>query len=291
MRKTLFVVIMLLSSMMFSSLNAQESAPEKTIKRIVTIGRFTNETQYGKGAFYNRDNDPMRKQCIDLLTTKLAATGKFILVEMEDVSTDSLAGLNGIHADYVITGSLTQYGRKNEGHERVFTSEKTQTVEAGVSVRMVDVSSRLIVYADEAKGFAETTTKTTLGIGGTAGFDATLSDKAISAAMTQLVENIVNKCMDRPWRGYVVAKDEDTYIITGGQAQGLTPGDQLKVYQKGKTIKNPQSGMMVELPGKQIGVVTLLSSTDDLPENQLTFCQYEGTELGEDLTQYYVSDK
>ncbi len=291
MRKTLFVVILLLSSMMFTSLNAQEDAQEKTIKRIVTIGRFTNETQYGKGAFYNRDNDPMRKQCIDLLTAKLAATGKFILVEMEDVSTDSLACLNGIHADYVITGSLTQFGRKNEGHERVFTSEKTQTVEAGVSVRMVDVSSRLIVYADEAKGFAETTTKTTLGIGGTAGFDATLSDKAISAAMTQLVENIVNKCMDRPWRGYVIAKDEDTYIITGGQAQGLTQGDQLKVYQKGKTIKNPQSGMMVELPGKQIGVVTLLSSTDDLPENQLTFCQYEGSELGEDLTQYYVSDK
>lgn len=287
MKKTLWVSLLLLGSMMVANVNAQE----KTIKRIVTIGRFTNETQYGKGAFYNRDNDPMRKQCIDLLTAKLAATGKFILVEMEDVSTDSLAGLNGIHADYVITGSLTQFGRKNEGHERVFSSEKTQTVEAGVSVRMVDVSSRLIVYADEAKGYAETTSKTTLGIGGTAGFDATLSDKAISAAMTQLVENIVNKCMDRPWRGYVIAKEDDTYIITGGQAQGLNTGDQLKLYQKGKMIKNPQSGMMVELPGKQIGTVTLLTSTNDLPENQVTFCQYEGDVLGDDLTQYYVSDK
>lgn len=287
MKKTLWVSLLLLGSMMVANVNAQE----KTIKRIVTIGRFTNETQYGKGAFYNRDNDPMRKQCIDLLTAKLAATGKFILVEMEDVSTDSLAGLNGIHADYVITGSLTQFGRKNEGHERVFSSEKTQTVEAGVSVRMVDVSSRLIVYADEAKGYAETTSKTTLGIGGTAGFDATLSDKAISAAMTQLVENIVNKCMDRPWRGYVIAKEDDTYIITGGQAQGLNTGDQLKLYQKGKMIKNPQSGMMVELPGKQIGTVTLLTSTNDLPENQVTFCQYEGDALGDDLTQYYVSDK
>ena len=287
MKKTLWVSLLLLGSMMVANVNAQE----KTIKRIVTIGRFTNETQYGKGAFYNRDNVPMRKQCIDLLTAKLAATGKFILVEMEDVSTDSLAGLNGIHADYVITGSLTQFGRKNEGHERVFSSEKTQTVEAGVSVRMVDVSSRLIVYADEAKGYAETTSKTTLGIGGTAGFDATLSDKAISAAMTQLVENIVNKCMDRPWRGYVIAKEDDTYIITGGQAQGLNSGDQLKLYQKGKTIKNPQSGMMVELPGKQIGTVTLLTSTNDLPENQVTFCQYEGDVLGDDLTQYYVSDK
>ena len=27
-------------------------AQERTIKRIVAIGRFTNETQYGKGLFY-----------------------------------------------------------------------------------------------------------------------------------------------------------------------------------------------------------------------------------------------
>ncbi|MCR5745029.1 MAG: penicillin-binding protein activator LpoB, partial [Bacteroidales bacterium] len=38
------------------------SAQEKTIKRKVAIGRFTNETQYGKGIFYDKENDPMRKQ-------------------------------------------------------------------------------------------------------------------------------------------------------------------------------------------------------------------------------------
>ena len=34
---------------------------EKTLKRKVAIGRFTNETQYAKGLFYDRDNDPIRK--------------------------------------------------------------------------------------------------------------------------------------------------------------------------------------------------------------------------------------
>ena len=52
---------------------------EKTIKRKVAIGRFSNETQYGKGVFYDKENDPMGKQALDILSSKLAQSGKFIL--------------------------------------------------------------------------------------------------------------------------------------------------------------------------------------------------------------------
>ena len=44
---------------------------EKTLKRKVAIGRFTNETQYAKGVFYDRENDPIRKQALDILSAKL----------------------------------------------------------------------------------------------------------------------------------------------------------------------------------------------------------------------------
>lgn len=43
---------------------------ERTIKRKVAIGRFSNETQYAKGMFYDRKNDPMRKQALDILSSK-----------------------------------------------------------------------------------------------------------------------------------------------------------------------------------------------------------------------------
>ena len=56
---------------------------EKTLKRKVASGRFTNETQYAKGMFYERENDPMRKQALDILSSKLAASGKFILLERD----------------------------------------------------------------------------------------------------------------------------------------------------------------------------------------------------------------
>ena len=293
MKNRLFrrTVAMILLSMTILSLSAQE----RTIKRIVAIGRFSNETQYGKGLFYDRDNDPMRKQAMDILSAKLAASGKFILLEKDDLDvllSEGSDSLNTIKADYVILGSLTQFGRKTEGQQKVFSSTKSQTVEAGVSLRLVEVATRLTIYADEAMGYAETTSKTTMGIGGTAGFDATLADKAISAAMSQLVENIINKCMDKPWHGYILTKEEDSYIISGGESQGIHTGDVFPVYTKGRKVKNPQSGMMVELPGKKIGAMTVQMSAGDVPENEISFCSYEGEPIdGDRLDNYYVSDK
>ena len=51
------------------------TAQDKTIKRKVAIGRFSNETQYAKGLFYDKENDPMRKQALDILSSKLASSG------------------------------------------------------------------------------------------------------------------------------------------------------------------------------------------------------------------------
>ena len=286
------ILSVLLVLMIALPMTAQD---ERTIKRKVAIGRFSNETQYAKGLFYDKENDPMRKQALDILSSKLAASGKFILLEREDLDIlvkEAGAEMNKIGADYIILGSITEFGRKNEGEQKVFSSTKTQTVEAGVSVRLVEASTGLIIYSDEAKGFAETTSKTTMGIGGTAGFDATLSDKAISAALSQLVENIINKCMNKPWKSYVLSVEDGAYIISGGASQGLAAGDKFTLYKKGKIVKNPQTGINVELPGTKMGEVTVLSSFGDTPETELSFCTYEGEAIDlENLTNYYIMDK
>ena len=55
-----------------SNVSAVESkeGTAKTIKRKVAIGRFSNETTYGKGLFYDKKNDPMGKQALDILSAK-----------------------------------------------------------------------------------------------------------------------------------------------------------------------------------------------------------------------------
>ena len=273
----------------------------KTIKRKVAIGRFSNETQYANGVFYDKENDPMGKQALDILSAKLAASGKFLLLERSDLaqlleeakkSENGESGLQSIGADYLIIGSITEFGRKNTGKEGVFTSTKMQTVEAGVAIRLVDVSTGLIVYSDEAKGQAQITTRSTLGVGGRADFDATLSDKAISEAIGQLVENIINKCTDKPWRTFFLTYDADAQMIAGGASQGVKEGDTFAVKTRGKKVKNPQSGMMIELPGKQVGTVTVTGTGGDTPETEYSFVEYNGTTPidASKLNTYYIEE-
>ena len=274
-----------------------QSETARMLKRKVAIGRFSNETQYAKGLFYDKENDPMGKQALDILSTRLAASGKFILLERNDISQllDEASSTENcfqkIGADYMIIGSITQYGRKNLGDAKVFSTTKTQIVEAAVSIRLVDVSTGLIIYSDEAKGDAELKTKTTMGIGGRADFDATLSDKAISAAISKLVENIINKCTNKPWRSYFLTYDSDAVIVSGGASQGISVGDVFAVKLKGKTVKNPQTGINIELPGKQVGKVEVLSVAGDTPETEYSIVSFkEGEIYGTQLRNYYIEE-
>lgn len=287
--------ILYMMAFLMLAMPAFSQSSDKTLKRKVAIGRFTNETQYAKGIFYDRENDPMRKQALDILSSKLAASGKFILLErdgLEELIAEAGEGMQKIGADYIILGSITKFGRKVEGDQRLISNTKTQTVEAGVSIRLVDVSSGLIIYSDEASGFAETTSKTTLGIGGTAGFDATLSDKAISAALSQLVENIINKCMDKPWRGYVLTVEDGSYVISGGKTQGIEVGATFSLMKKGKMVTNPQTGIKIEMPGTKMGTLKVAATMGDTPESEISFCTYEGKDIDtEKLMDYYIMEE
>jgi curli biogenesis system outer membrane secretion channel CsgG len=283
-----------------TQVESQVQAPaeaEKVLKRKVAIARFSNETQYGKGIFYDKENDPMAKQALDILTTRLVSTGKFILLERSDIDKAMLetegaeAKRPEVPADYIIVGSITQFGRKNVGDVNLISRAKTQTVEAAVSLRLIDVSSGQIIYSEEAKGSAETKSKTTFGIGGSADFDATLSDKAISAAISQLTENIINNCMDRPWKAYFLAIDDGIFYVSGGSTQGLNVGDLFTVKEKGKSVKNPQTGMQMELPGKVVGKIKITLTGGESVDNEFSIAEFvEGGIDETQLSKYYIEE-
>lgn len=275
-----------------------EATSYQGLKRTVAIARFSNETEYAKGAFYDKDNDPLGKQAVDILSAKLAARGKFVLLERADADKIQAeiekhgGSAQKVPADYLIIGSITEFGRKTTGEVGFVSRSKTQTVEAGVNIRLVDVRTGQIIYSEEGKGQAETESSTTMGMGGVQGYDATLSDKAISAAIEKLVDNIEQSCMDRPWRSYFLSYDKDGIIIAGGAKQGVKVGSVLPVYERGKQVKNPQTGMMIELPGKQVAKVAVLATggttvTDEYAIVDLT----EGSVDSAKLADYVIQDK
>ena len=271
---------------------------EKGLKRKVAIGRFSNETQYAKSVFYDKENDPMGKQASDILSTKLAASEKFLLIERQDydkiVKEISTGGgvSQSIGADFLVIGSVTEFGRKTIGNQKFLSNSKEQVVEAAVSIRLVDVSTGIIIFSGEAKGEATAEDKRVMGFGKTADYDATLADKAISAAITKLVENIINKCMDNPWKAYLLSVENGTYIISGGKTQGIVVGNTFSITQKGKKVKNPQTGLNIELPGKVVATIRIDQTLGNTPQDEVSLASIiDGSIDITDLNNYYITEK
>jgi len=241
----------------------------------------------------------MGKQALDILSAKLAASGKFLLLERSDIASlleecnkgDNAAATIG--ADYMIIGSVTEFGRKNTGKQGAFSTTNVQTIDAAVSIRLVDVSTGLIIYSEEGKGSAELTSKQTMGLGSKAGYDATLSDKAIAEAIGQLVENIINKCTDKPWQTFFLSYDSEAILIAGGASQGIEVGDEFLIKTRGKKVKNPQTGIMIELPGKTIGSAKVLMCGGDTPETEYSFVEVatDQTIDAQELNNYIITEK
>lgn len=253
---------------------------EPILKRKVAIARFSNEAEYGKSVLFGVNNSyNAEKQATDILSAKLAQSGKFILLERNDIdkinnelSTHNLKSLN-IGADYLIVGSVTEFGRKNMSDTGVFSRSKIQVAYAKVSVRLIDVRSGQIIFAQEGSGKAKSEAGTAFGLGTHVGYDSTLNDKAISSAISSVVDGIMQNLLNKPWRSYVLSIKNNNVIIAGGAKQGLKIGDVLSVYLKGDSIKNPQTGMMIELPGKKIASIKIINQFGSNYVNEGSICQ------------------
>ena len=279
-----------------SSLDINSSS-QATLKRKVAIARFSNETQSGTTFLVDDSGDRLGKQASDILSSKLAATGKFMMFERSDKdeidSEKILAGLksDGVAVDYLIIGSVSEFGRSVDSESKIFKRTKNQRAYAKVNVRLVDVSTGRIIYSQEGSGEAINTAESKVLSKTSAGFDQSLTDKAISSAIASLVSKLTENMINKPWKSYLLSKEADSYIIAGGLRQGIKPGTNLVVYKKGRTIKNPQTGAMLELPGKKAGTVRVNSSFGEDAFSEISFVSLINGEISDDLQKYYLSDQ
>lgn len=247
------------------------------LKRKVAIGRFTNETRYGQSFFVDEQNDRIGKQAMDILSGKLFETGKFIMLERADLSKiqkelemgDAPAMKNA--ADFLILGSITEFGRNEVSDVGMFSRVKKQEAYAKVHIRIVDVSTGQIIYSEEGKGTAYSEAGTVMGVGDKSAYDSQLNDKAIDAAISDLASNIIENMMDKPWRGYLLGFEQGMLITSGGKSQNIRPGDRFDVMLSGKKVKNPQTNMTITLPGKKLAVIEIVSTAGDTAENEVSF--------------------
>lgn len=258
---------------------ATEKGPYKGLKRKVAIARFTNESKYGQSFFLDDNDDRIGKQAVDILSNKLMETDKFILLERADL--DKIQKELGIGdaaplknmADYLIVGSISEFGRKETGDVGIFSRTKKQTAFAKVHIRLVDVYSGEIIYSEEGYGEAYSEAGTVLGIGGRVGYDSTINDKAIDAAITNVASNIIERLMDKPWRSYILGVEDGVYIMGGGSEQGINVGDLFEVIEEGRKVKNPQTNTMITLPGKKVATLRVTQTVGTTPADEVSLCE------------------
>ncbi len=250
----------------------------KSLKRKVAIGRFTNETTYGQSFFIDENNNRIGKQAMDILSAKLFETGKFIMLERSDlaqIQKELEIGGNGKvknAADFIIVGSITEFGRKEVSDVGIFSRNKKQIANARVHIRVIDVTTGQIIYSEEGKGEASSEAAVTFGVGNKAGYDASLNDKVLDAAITNLASNIIENMLDKPWRAYILGYEDGNIIMSGGKSQNIKAGSRFAVLKEGKKIKNPQTNMMITLPGKKVATIEVLMSVGETPESEVSMC-------------------
>jgi curli biogenesis system outer membrane secretion channel CsgG len=245
----------------------------KTLKRKVAIGRFTNETMYGRTLQTDPTLDPLGKQASDMLATRLVQSQQFLVFERPDLNKleaeqAHLKGSNLVGVDALILGSVTEFGRSTTGKSGFMSATKVQTAHAKVELRLVDARTGFVFFTASGTGEASTESGEVAGFGSKAAYDGSLNDRAIGAALSDVQSALMTKLRDRPWRTDILKVDGATVYISGGERQGLKVGDTLRVLKSGTSVRSNQTGFDIALPPTPVAQIRVTSLFGDNETNE-----------------------
>ncbi|MBB3224414.1 CsgG/HfaB family protein [Pseudoduganella umbonata] len=259
-------------------IEAQKAAAlpqQKIFKRKIAIGRFSNETRYGRSLLTDANADPLGKQASDMLASRLVGSNRFLVFERQDLGRiadeqkrtgASAADLIGV--DALVLGSVTEFGRSTTGKAGFLSSTKVQTARAKVEIRLADARTGHIFFTASGTGEANTESGEIAGYGSRADYDATLNDRAIGAAISDVLTSLMNKLEERRWRTDILKSDGRQVFMSGGSRQGIRSGDTFAVMREGEKVKSGQTGFEIALPATAVGTVRVVSLFGDAESNE-----------------------
>jgi len=174
----------------------------------VSVGKFDNRSSFMRGIF--SDNvDRLGSQAQTILVTHLQQSRRFSVLDrtnMSEIKEEAVIqkkaqNLKG--ADFVITGDVTEFGRKDVGDRQLFGilgRGKTQVAYAKVNINIVNALTSEVVYSSQGAGEFSLSEREVIGFGGTAGYDSTLNGKVLDLAIRDAVNNLVSGIDNGDWR-------------------------------------------------------------------------------------------
>ncbi|EPC5643418.1 MULTISPECIES: CsgG/HfaB family protein [Proteus] len=177
-------------------------------KSAIAIGKFDNRSNYMNGIFSD-GVDRLGNQSKTILITHLQQTGRFNVLDRANLTElTQEAKIKGQSqqlkgATYVITGDVTEFGRKEVGDRQLFGilgRGKTQVAYAKVNLNVVNVNTSEVVFSTQGAGEYELSNREIVGFGGTASYDSTLNGKVLDLAIREAVNNLVVGIESHAWQ-------------------------------------------------------------------------------------------
>ena len=187
---------------------ASAGTPYSGTRNLISVGKFDNRSNYMRGIFTD-GVDRLGSQAKTILITHLQQTGRFNVLDRDNLSeirqeagfAKSAQNIKG--AAYVITGDVTEFGRKETGDQQLFGllgRGKSQVAYAKVNLNVVNVQSSEVVFSVQGAGEYSLDSREIIGFGGTSSYDSTLNGKVLDLAMREAVNNLVNGIQSGAWQ-------------------------------------------------------------------------------------------
>lgn len=178
---------------------ASAARPYTGARTLVAVGKFDNRSSFMRGIFSD-GVDRLGSQSKTILIAHLQQTNRFNVLDRDNLSETKQEAefkkqsQNIKGADFIITGDVTEFGRKEVGDHQLFGimgRGKTQVAYAKVTLNVVNIATSEVVYSSQGAGEYSLSNREVLGFGGTASYDATLNGKVLDLAVREAVDHLV----------------------------------------------------------------------------------------------------
>lgn len=187
---------------------AAADQPYRGPRAPIAVGKFDNRSAYMRGLFAD-GVDRLGSQAKTLLVTDLQQTQRFNVLDRDNLEEtrqeaaikQQAQTLKG--ADYLITGDVTEFGRKEVGDQQLFGilgRGKQQVAYAKVSLNVVDSRTSEVVFSVQGAGEYTLSNREIVGFGGTASYDSTLNGKVLDLAMREAVNQLTHAIDTGAWK-------------------------------------------------------------------------------------------
>lgn len=176
------------------------ATPFHGVRAPVSVGKFDNRSTFMRGIFSD-GVDRLGGQAKSTLIAHLQQSQRFSVLDRDNLAEGKQEAqyqarqqtIRG--ADYLITGDISEFGRKETGDHELFGllgRGKSQVAYAKITLNIVNSLTSEVVYSARGAGEFELSNREIVGFGGTSGYDATLNGKVLDLAIREAVNNLVS---------------------------------------------------------------------------------------------------